>query len=144
MKKGAVFSKEHKINLSISKSGSNHPNFGKHLSKETRGKISSSLIGHPGASKGMHHSDEAKEKISQKNSNEKHGQWKGNEVSYRSLHEWIVNHKPKVDACARCGSNKPLEISNISGEYKRDIDDYEWLCRRCHMIEDGRILKRNS
>jgi hypothetical protein len=25
------------------------------------------------------------------------------------------------------------------GEYKREINDFKWLCRRCHMKDDGRI-----
>jgi len=32
-----------------------------------------------------------------------------------------------------------LELSNISGKYKRDINDYEWLCVKCHRIKDGNM-----
>ncbi len=35
----------------------------------------------------------------------------------------------------------PLDLSNKSGKYKRDLIDWEWLCRRCHMIKDGRLDK---
>ena len=35
----------------------------------------------------------------------------------------------------------PYDCANISGEYHRDVDDFEWLCRRCHMVKDGRLEK---
>ena len=71
----------------------------------------------------------------------KNPQWKGDEVSYRSLHEWVNNYLPKPDKCEECKINKPYDASNISGEYKRDLKDWRWLCRKCHMISDGRLEK---
>jgi hypothetical protein len=46
--------------------------------------------------------------------------------------------------CEKCGkvTNK-LDCANISGEYKRDISDYRWICRHCHMEEDGRLEALN-
>lgn len=39
--------------------------------------------------------------------------------------------------CKKCHKNNlKLQISNISGEYKRDIEDYEWLCQSCHAKKD--------
>ena len=69
----------------------------------------------------------------------KNGMWKGNEVSYKNLHGWIRRHKPKVELCENCNKEKSYDVANISGKYKRDINDYEWLCRRCHMKGDGRM-----
>ena len=57
----------------------------------------------------------------------------------RAIHVWIRRRKPSVRFCEDCVKEKKLEIANISQEYKRDINDWEWLCRRCHMIKDGRI-----
>lgn len=37
----------------------------------------------------------------------------------------------------------PLDVANISGKYQRDINDFEWLCRKCHMKKDGRINNFN-
>lgn len=65
-------------------------------------------------------------------------QWKEN-PTYRTLHQWINNNKPKPDRCECCGQNKKLDAANISGEYKRDLSDWEYLCRKCHMKKDGRI-----
>lgn len=72
---------------------------------------------------------------------ERNGLWKGDTVGYDSLHQWIKNHKPKPEFCEDCGKVKPYDLANISGEYKRDIDDFEWLCRSCHMKKDGRLKK---
>jgi hypothetical protein len=75
---------------------------------------------------------------------DKNPMWKGNEVKYGALHDWVKSHKPKSMFCEKCGkvTNK-LDCANISGEYKRDISDYRWICRHCHMEEDGRSEASN-
>ena len=65
--------------------------------------------------------------------------WKGDEVKYVGLHKWIRKYKPKPKFCEICKIKPPKDIANISGEYKRDIEDYQWICRRCHVIKDGTI-----
>ena len=72
---------------------------------------------------------------------ELNGQWKGDKVGYSALHEWIKNHFPKPKLCVDCKENPPYDLANISQEYKRELSDWEWLCRRCHMIKDGRMNK---
>ena len=67
--------------------------------------------------------------------------WKGDDVGYKALHKWIKNHKPKPKVCENCKKNKPYDLANISGKYKRDVKDFEWLCRKCHQISDGRYAK---
>jgi len=63
--------------------------------------------------------------------------WKGNKVKYNALHDWIKKHKPKSMFCECCGKvTDKLEVANISGLYKRDISDFRWLCRSCHMKMD--------
>jgi len=74
-----------------------------------------------------------------KNIAEKNGMWKGDEVGLNSLHEWIKNRFPKPKLCVSCKEKPPYDLANISQEYKRDINDFEWLCRSCHMIKDGRM-----
>lgn len=68
--------------------------------------------------------------------------WKGDEVGLSGLHAYLKKHNKKPDSCQRCGkkSNR-LDLANISGLYKRDISDFEWLCRKCHMETDGRLTK---
>jgi len=68
-------------------------------------------------------------------------QWKGDDVSYVPLHSWVNRHKPKPKFCELCRKKPPYDLANISGKYKRDIDDFEWLCRSCHMKKDGRLLQ---
>jgi hypothetical protein len=137
--KGKKFSEEHKKNISKA-------NKGKHLSelhrikilkamntKETKRKISK-------AHRDKHHSEKTKQKIKEVVAKgKKHHNWKGDDVGYSSLHEWIRRNKPKPDVCEMCNCFKPKEISNISGEYKRDIDDYQWLCVLCHSYYDNQI-----
>lgn len=68
-----------------------------------------------------------------------HYNWKDN-PNYWTLHRWIYTNKPKAQYCEKCGrSEVRLECANISGKYKRDVDDYKWLCRKCHMESDGRL-----
>jgi hypothetical protein len=69
--------------------------------------------------------------------------WKGNKVSYFGMHRWVEYNKPKPELCERCKKEAPKDLSNISGKYKRDINDYEWLCRKCHMLVDGRTKPLN-
>lgn len=69
----------------------------------------------------------------------KNGQWKGSAVGYHALHDWVKRRIPKPDICQCCMERPPQDVANISQEYKRDLKDWEWLCRRCHMNKDGRI-----
>ena len=61
--------------------------------------------------------------------------WKGNNVTYSGVHSWIKNHKPKPKFCENCKKVPPYDLANISGKYKREINDYNWLCRSCHSKE---------
>jgi len=93
---------------------------------------------------GKKHTDLSKQKMSEARkgllANEKHPQWKGDNVSYAALHDWIKKNKQKPKRCDNCNKETDkLDCSNISGEYKRDINDFQWLCRRCHLEFDGVI-----
>lgn len=82
---------------------------------------------------------ESKMKISKTKMAEKNPMWKGNKVGYGALHDWIKSRFPKQKLCNICKIKRPMDLANISQKYKRDINDWEWLCRRCHMIKDGRM-----
>lgn len=56
-----------------------------------------------------------------------------------ALHTWVHRNFPKPDLCMRCSKVSPIDAANISGKYKRELSDWEWLCRRCHMLGDGRM-----
>jgi NUMOD3 motif len=108
--------------------GENNPMFGKHHSAETKLKI--------------HLRNKGKQPSLQcimANSGENNSNWKGDDVKYDALHIWIRRHLPKPEKCQNCGLVKRLEACNISGEYLRDVKDWEYLCRGCHMKKDGRM-----
>jgi hypothetical protein len=107
---------------------------GKHHTEETRRKISE-------ANRGQNRSEEARRKISEAKKEEKHPGWKGDAAKYGALHDWVRRHKPSSPTCEHCHRQvKHLDAANISGEYRRDITDYLWLCRPCHWKFD--IVKK--
>ena len=77
------------------------------------------------------------------NVGENNGMWVGDKVSYGALHTWIRNRKTKPKLCQHCFEKPAYDLANISQEYKRDLNDYEWLCRSCHMKKDGRLKMLN-
>ena len=76
---------------------------------------------------------------------EEHGNWKGDAASYAAIHLWVRRHKPRTGICSQCGSqpvprgrNKVgTNFANLSGEYRRDLDDYVELCVSCHRLMDN-------
>jgi len=67
-------------------------------------------------------------------------------VGYRSLHTWVKKYKPKSSTCEICGKiTIRLDAANISGEYKRDINDFVYLCTQCHTGKKGfDVTKRKN
>lgn len=112
---------------------------GKKMSEETKKKISESNIG-ISKGKGKKLSNKIKNKIGLSNKGENNGMWKDN-ISNGAMRQWIYRNKPKVIICELCKMKESQELQNISGEYKRDINDYRWVCRSCHMKEDGRLQR---
>lgn len=71
--------------------------------------------------------------------NENHPLWVGNKVSYQALHAWVARKLGKPNQCENCNTieSTRFEWANISGEYRRDLDDWVRLCISCHHIIDG-------
>ena len=78
-------------------------------------------------------------RISKAKKGEKNPNWIGDKVGYNGVHSWLHRHVKKPDGCELCGKKTKLDFANISGKYLRDISDWEFLCRRCHMLKDGRL-----
>lgn len=73
---------------------------------------------------------------------EKAWNWKGNNVSYKVLHKWIRKYFSRPELCQSCNKKPPFDVANKSGKYLRDLSDWEWLCRKCHMKKDGRTKNK--
>lgn len=60
--------------------------------------------------------------------------WKGDDVGYSALHAWLRREMGTPTRCEKCGTDKVgrYEWHNISGEYRRDTEDYIGLCVSCH------------
>lgn len=68
--------------------------------------------------------------------------WKEKSIgTYGALHKWIRRRLSKPKLCNDCKNDKPRDLANISGKYKQELSDWEWLCRKCHMKKDGRLKK---
>lgn len=80
-----------------------------------------------------------RKKYSDAKMGDKNPMWRGDKVSYGALHDWVKWHKPKPLICEVCKLKKRLDLANISQKYLRDLFDWEWLCRKCHMEKDGRL-----
>src|SRR5215831_3003309 len=65
-------------------------------------------------------------------SGENHYAWRGDEVGYSALHDWISRRKVRTGKCVACLRIGETEFANISGLYLRDLDDFIELCRACH------------
>lgn len=62
--------------------------------------------------------------------------FKGNDVGYDALHDWVRRHAGKPTQCQHCGTKLKVQWANKSWEYKRDLSDWLQLCYRCHRKYD--------
>lgn len=71
---------------------------------------------------------------------ENHYKWKGDKVGYDGLHDWVKKLKGKAYKCEDCGTTEAAgyDWANISGQYKRDLNDFKSLCKKCHARFDRR------
>ncbi len=68
-----------------------------------------------------------------------HAQWKGDAVIKKTGQKRCRALFKNVGPCIRCGAEK-VERHHIDGcTTNNDPKNIEILCRRCHMIADGRI-----
>ncbi len=68
--------------------------------------------------------------------------WKGDNVGYRALHNWVEKHMGKADHCGISDNHRSTRYhwANISREYKRDLLDWIALCPKCHFHFDRKGL----
>src|SRR3990167_2203250 len=108
------------------KVGSKHHLFGKKLTREHRDKIS------------LNHADM---------NGEKSPTWKGDDVGYFGVHDWITKHYGQPLGCEVCGlkdKDKKYHWANLTGKYRRDREDFARMCVSCHHRYDGQYVERWS
>ena len=117
------FKKGHKINL------------GKIVTEEQKQKQSAALIGRKYGVKG-----------------EKNHKWRGDDVKYRALHQYVRKYNPPPKICDNCREERKLDLANITGIYNREFVNWKYICRKCHIrldryggvmdkVSDGRLGK---
>lgn len=65
--------------------------------------------------------------------------WKGDNIKLGGLHWWVRKQLPIPKLCQVCRKVPPYDLANVTGVYSRDISNWKYLCRRCHMNSDGRM-----
>lgn len=91
---------------------------------------------------GKKHSPETIQKFKEQRAQEKNPMWKGDEVGYDALHDWVKRHKGEPKECEHCQSTSNLQWANKSRKYNRDLDDWLSLCVSCHSKYDENWKKR--
>ena|SRR3990167_6365288 len=119
-----------KANSGSFKKGQVSPRKGVTLSEELKHKMS---IAH----KGMHNSPATEFKIGQ-TVGDKNAKWKGDDVGYFGLHDWIEKEKGKASYCSfdETHTSTRFHWANKSHKYKRDVEDWMQLCPKCHQKYD--------
>ena len=90
-------------------------------------------------------------------SGKNHFAWKGDSVSYASLHKWVKRELGRPTRCSNVNCKYPrrnalgklmkqpqrYEWANIDHKYRRKLSDYISLCASCHRkmdIDFGKII----
>lgn len=76
-----------------------------------------------------------------------HPRWKGDDAGYYAVHDWMTKHFGQPTECEQCGLNDPLRKyhwANLSGEYRRDRNDFKRMCVSCHRKYDYAAARKNS
>lgn len=145
--RGRKRSEEFRRNLSEQRRGKKHSEETlqkfrerKHT-EETIEKMRKSMLG---KNSGKKHTDETKQKMSEQRCGtrlkELNPSWKGDKVKIGpSLHQWVRKHLSKPDLCEVCNIKPPLDLANVTGIYSRAFENWRYMCRRCHILSDGRM-----
>jgi hypothetical protein len=84
------------------------------------------------------------QKGNQLGAGEKNNFWKGDDVGYYGLHNWVKSKLGRPKFCEHCGKESSLnsygrntiQWANINHKYKRNLTDWISLCSTCHYQYD--------
>src|SRR6185436_13274773 len=113
---------EHRLKLRLA-------NLGKKQSKETIAKRVLKL-------KGRIFSEEHKRKISEAQKGEKGNNWKGDRITYNTLHWWLRRIYGSANKCENLKCKKESKwyvwAKLKDKKYERKRENFWQLCRKCH------------
>lgn len=72
-------------------------------------------------------SEDHKQKISKAVMGMKNHNWKGEDVGYSALHEWVRQRLPMPSRCYFCDEKEPHDLANKTGIYNRDPFNWWYL-----------------
>lgn len=85
------------------------------------------------------HSEETIEKMRISKWGKNNPNYKYGKIGMVGLHSFVKRRLLKPELCDMCHKVPPYDLAN-KGIYDRNIENWEWLCRRCHMLSDGRMI----
>lgn len=133
--KRGIYSLETRRKISEYQRGRKH----EPCSQETKLKISLATMG---KNKGKIRSIKTRRKIGQGLFESKSYAWKGEDVGYVGLHNWVRRRLGKPTKCEFCSKDgltgKQIHWANKSHLYKRDLEDWIRLCVSCHKKYDSK------
>ena len=91
----------------------------------------------PGPKPGYKQSPEHIEK--RKRFGENHHQWKGDNAPKKQGWRRAERMFKDIGLCKRCGIKKAERHHKDGNTLNNDPSNVEFICRRCHMKEDGRL-----
>jgi hypothetical protein len=107
-----------------------HAMRGKTLSDEARQKMSA-------VRSGRQHSAEKRARMSERaKKGADHPGWKGDDIAYSTIHRWISRVATKTGVCSVCGDRRITQWANVSGRYRRAVEDFAEMCVPCHYRYD--------
>ena len=106
-------------------------------SKHRKGQDTRFIIGH--ARKGKSNSEGHNQIIRNSQTGKNNSVWKGDDVGYTSLHQWIWRNFPKPEdgLCMLCHQVPFKEAANITGILNREFKNWAWFCHKCHKHYDN-------
>ncbi|HJT49800.1 MAG TPA: NUMOD3 domain-containing DNA-binding protein [Nitrososphaeraceae archaeon] len=65
-----------------------------------------------------------------------HPLFKGDYVGKHALHDFVRKRLPIPALCEICNIVPPRDLANVTGKYHRELSNWKYLCRGCHMKLD--------